>query len=143
MNAGPAPTSETFAIVNGADVAVPWSFTDKSHRTSPAAGEFLEEGVDLLLDGRPDVADDQPAIRQHIAFDGIIFHPQGLARKFHGRIVTVPARGSSAKRSGFDQGDGPIEFARRRGSHERCSRACEDVFDLLGFEAKSFHSSWE
>src|SRR5262249_36886838 len=31
--------------------AVPWSYMDKSHRTSPAAGEFLEEGVDLTALG--------------------------------------------------------------------------------------------
>jgi hypothetical protein len=41
------PPSSTFAIVNGAPITVPWSFTDKSKNTSPAAGEFLEEGVNL------------------------------------------------------------------------------------------------
>jgi hypothetical protein len=46
-----APGTTTFAIVNSGSVAVPWSFTDKSHRTSPAAGEFLEEGVDLTALG--------------------------------------------------------------------------------------------
>jgi uncharacterized repeat protein (TIGR01451 family) len=46
-----APAGTTFAIVNGAAIAVPWSFTDKSHNTSPAAGEFLEEGVDLTALG--------------------------------------------------------------------------------------------
>jgi uncharacterized repeat protein (TIGR01451 family) len=37
----------TFAIVNGAAVSVPWSYTDKSGFKQPQAGEFLEEGVDL------------------------------------------------------------------------------------------------
>jgi uncharacterized repeat protein (TIGR01451 family) len=44
----------TFAIVNAAPVPVPWSYTNKSGQTQPAAGEFLEEGVDLTalgLDG--------------------------------------------------------------------------------------------
>jgi uncharacterized repeat protein (TIGR01451 family) len=46
-----APGTTTFAIVNSGSVAVPWTFTDKSHHTSPAAGEFLEEGVDLTALG--------------------------------------------------------------------------------------------
>src|SRR5262249_12337898 len=46
-----APGTTTFAIVNSGSIAVPWSFTDKSHRTSPAAGEFLEEGGDLTALG--------------------------------------------------------------------------------------------
>src|SRR5262249_36054149 len=46
-----APGTTTFAIVNSGSITVPWSFTDKSHRTSPAAGEFLEEGVDLTALG--------------------------------------------------------------------------------------------
>jgi uncharacterized repeat protein (TIGR01451 family) len=46
-----APGTTTFAIVNSGPIAVPWSFTDKSHHTSPAAGEFLEEGVDLTALG--------------------------------------------------------------------------------------------
>ncbi|HKB00780.1 MAG TPA: hypothetical protein VKD90_01110 [Gemmataceae bacterium] len=45
------PTGTTFAIVNTGPIAVPWAFEDKSHRTSPAAGEFLEEGVDLTALG--------------------------------------------------------------------------------------------
>src|SRR5262249_25958568 len=45
------PDKTTFAIVNTGSIAVPWSYTDKSHRTSPAAGEFLEEGVDLTALG--------------------------------------------------------------------------------------------
>jgi uncharacterized repeat protein (TIGR01451 family) len=49
-----APDGATFGIVNGAPITVPWSFTDKSHHSGPAIGEFLEEGVDLTalgLDG--------------------------------------------------------------------------------------------
>jgi hypothetical protein len=46
-----APAGTTFAIVNGAAITVPWSFTDKSHNSGPAAGEFLEEGVDLTALG--------------------------------------------------------------------------------------------
>src|SRR5262249_36876118 len=42
-----APGATTFAIVNSGSIVVPWSFRDKSHNISPAAGEFLEEGVDL------------------------------------------------------------------------------------------------
>jgi hypothetical protein len=45
------PTGTTYAIVNSGPIAVPWSFKDKSNRTSPAAGEFLEEGVDLTALG--------------------------------------------------------------------------------------------
>src|SRR5262249_30049300 len=45
------PGGTTFAIVNGGPVAVPWSFTNKSGETSPAAGEFLEEGGDLTALG--------------------------------------------------------------------------------------------
>jgi uncharacterized repeat protein (TIGR01451 family) len=46
-----APGTTTFAIVNSGPIAVPWSFMDKSHNTTPAAGEFLEEGVDLTALG--------------------------------------------------------------------------------------------
>jgi uncharacterized repeat protein (TIGR01451 family) len=49
-----APEGATFAIVNDAPITVPWSYSDKSHHSGPAAGEFLEEGVDLTalgLDG--------------------------------------------------------------------------------------------
>ena len=46
-----APTGTTFAIVNSGPIAVPWAFKDKSNHTSPAAGEFLEEGVDLTALG--------------------------------------------------------------------------------------------
>src|SRR5262249_8983095 len=41
----------TFAIVNGAPISVPWSYTNKSGASQPAAGEFLEEGVDLTALG--------------------------------------------------------------------------------------------
>src|SRR5262245_17918544 len=33
-----APSGTTFAIVNGVPITVPWSFTDKSRNSSPAAG---------------------------------------------------------------------------------------------------------
>src|SRR5262249_25884628 len=36
---------------NGASVVLPWLFKDKSGNMSPAAGEFLEEGVDLTALG--------------------------------------------------------------------------------------------
>src|SRR5207249_5882128 len=54
LNNGNPISGDTFAIVNGAAVSVPWSYTNKSGQHSPAAGEFLEEGVDLTalgLDG--------------------------------------------------------------------------------------------
>src|SRR5205823_3586200 len=37
----------TFAIVNGSAVSVPWTYKNKSGASQPAAGEFLEEGIDL------------------------------------------------------------------------------------------------
>src|SRR5207302_4904748 len=46
--------NNTFAIVNNAPITVPWSFTDKSHNTGPATGEFLEEGVNLTALGLGD-----------------------------------------------------------------------------------------
>src|SRR5262249_37018167 len=52
---GPVPippaAGTTFAIVNGAPISVPWSYTDKSGNTQPQAGAFLEEGVDLTALG--------------------------------------------------------------------------------------------
>jgi hypothetical protein len=51
LNSGNPITGSTFAIVNGAPITVPWSFLDKSHNTGPAAGEFLEEGVNLTALG--------------------------------------------------------------------------------------------
>jgi hypothetical protein len=41
------PADASLAIVNGAPISVPWAFTGKGGNTQPAAGEFLEEGVDL------------------------------------------------------------------------------------------------
>src|SRR5262249_7391408 len=41
----------TFAIVNSGAISVPWSYTNKSGQSQPAAGEFLEEGVDLTALG--------------------------------------------------------------------------------------------
>src|SRR5262245_39639426 len=41
----------TFAIVNGSPINVPWSYTNKSGQSLPAAGEFLEGGVDLTANG--------------------------------------------------------------------------------------------
>jgi uncharacterized repeat protein (TIGR01451 family) len=46
-----APEDTTFAVANGAAITVPWSFTDKRHNSGPAAGEFLEVGVDLTALG--------------------------------------------------------------------------------------------
>jgi uncharacterized repeat protein (TIGR01451 family) len=46
-----APGTTTFVIVNGSPVSVPWSYTNKNGQTQPAAGEFLEEGVDLTALG--------------------------------------------------------------------------------------------
>jgi len=43
----PTPPNSTFAIVNGAAISVPWPFVDKSRNNGPAAGEFLEEGINL------------------------------------------------------------------------------------------------
>ncbi len=45
------PSGTTYAIVNGAPIPVPWSYKNKSGQTKPAAGEFLEEGVDLTALG--------------------------------------------------------------------------------------------
>jgi uncharacterized repeat protein (TIGR01451 family) len=47
LNNGNPIGGNTFAIVNSAPTSVPWSYTNKSGQTQPAAGEFLEEGVDL------------------------------------------------------------------------------------------------
>src|SRR5207248_5177306 len=45
------PAGTSFAIVNGAATSVPWSYKNKSGASQPAAGEFLEEGVDLTALG--------------------------------------------------------------------------------------------
>src|SRR5205823_9048917 len=47
----PTPPNSTFAIVNGGTISLPWSYTNKSGAHSPAAGEFLEEGVNLTALG--------------------------------------------------------------------------------------------
>ena len=47
----PTPPNSTFAIVNSGPITVPWTFVDKSRNTGPAAGEFLEEGVNLTALG--------------------------------------------------------------------------------------------
>jgi len=41
------PAGSTFALVNTAQVSVPWSFIDKAGFTSPQAGELIQIGVDL------------------------------------------------------------------------------------------------
>src|SRR5260370_1161659 len=51
LNNGNPITGSTFAIVNSGPISVPWSYTNKSGQTQPAAGEFLEEGVDLTALG--------------------------------------------------------------------------------------------
>src|SRR5262249_25056819 len=51
LNNGNPISGNTFAQVNGAAISVPWSYVNKSGQTSPAAGEFLEEGVDLTTLG--------------------------------------------------------------------------------------------
>jgi uncharacterized repeat protein (TIGR01451 family) len=51
LNSGNPIGGSTFAIVNSSPIAVPWAFTDKSHNSGPAAGEFLEEGINLTALG--------------------------------------------------------------------------------------------
>jgi uncharacterized repeat protein (TIGR01451 family) len=51
LNNGNPINGSTFAIVNSSAVGVPWSYTNKSGQSQPAAGEFLEEGVDLTALG--------------------------------------------------------------------------------------------
>src|SRR5262245_3961014 len=54
LNNGNPIAGNTFAIVNSGAISVPWTYTNKSGANQPAAGEFLEEGVDLTalgLDG--------------------------------------------------------------------------------------------
>jgi hypothetical protein len=43
----PTPPNSTRALVNSGPITTPWTFADKSKNTKPAAGEFLEEGVNL------------------------------------------------------------------------------------------------
>src|SRR5262249_27594257 len=47
LNNGNPINGSTFAIVNSGPISVPWSYTNKSGAHQPAAGEFLEEGVNL------------------------------------------------------------------------------------------------
>jgi uncharacterized repeat protein (TIGR01451 family) len=51
LNNGNPINGSTFAIVNSGPISVPWSFTNKSGQSQPAAGEFLEEGADLTALG--------------------------------------------------------------------------------------------
>jgi uncharacterized repeat protein (TIGR01451 family) len=51
LNSGNPINGSTFAIVNGGPISVPWSYTNKSGQTQPAAGEFLEEGINLTALG--------------------------------------------------------------------------------------------
>jgi hypothetical protein len=51
LNNGNPIGSNTFAIVNSGPTSVPWPYTNKSGQHQPAAGEFLEEGVDLTALG--------------------------------------------------------------------------------------------
>jgi uncharacterized repeat protein (TIGR01451 family) len=51
LNNGNPISGNTFAIVNSSSVGVPWLYTNKSGANQPAAGEFLEEGVDLTALG--------------------------------------------------------------------------------------------
>src|SRR5262249_35768240 len=49
LNSGNPINGSTFAVVNGANITLPWSFTNKSKTPGNVAlpGEFLEEGVNL------------------------------------------------------------------------------------------------
>src|SRR3954451_8414976 len=51
LNNGNPIGGSTFAIVNGSNISTPWSYKNKSGASQPAAGEFLEEGVDLTALG--------------------------------------------------------------------------------------------
>jgi uncharacterized repeat protein (TIGR01451 family) len=51
LNNGNPISGNTFATVNSGPINVPWSYTNKSGQQQPAAGEFLEEGVDLTALG--------------------------------------------------------------------------------------------
>jgi uncharacterized repeat protein (TIGR01451 family) len=51
LNNGNPIAGNTFAIVNSGPISAPWSYTNKSGQNQPAAGEFLEEGVDLTALG--------------------------------------------------------------------------------------------
>src|SRR5262249_15615607 len=47
LNSGNPVGGSTFAIVNGAAIPTAWPYTNKSKQSQPAAGEFLEEGINL------------------------------------------------------------------------------------------------
>src|SRR5262249_56505486 len=51
LNNGNPINGNTFATVNSSAISVPWSYTNKSGAHQPAAGEFIEEGVDLTALG--------------------------------------------------------------------------------------------
>src|SRR5262249_52415389 len=51
LNNGNPIGGNTFAVVNSGPISTPWSYTNKSGQTQPAAGEFLEEGGDLTALG--------------------------------------------------------------------------------------------
>jgi uncharacterized repeat protein (TIGR01451 family) len=51
LNNGNPIGGNTFATVNSSPISVPWSYTNKSGQSQPAAGEFLEEGIDLTALG--------------------------------------------------------------------------------------------
>src|SRR5262249_41549929 len=51
LNNGNPIGGNTFAVVNSAPISVPWTYTNKSGQSQPAAGEFLEEGIDLTALG--------------------------------------------------------------------------------------------
>src|SRR5262249_37064072 len=50
-NNGNPYNPNTFAVANTGPISLPWSYTNKSGQSQPAAGEFLEEGVDLTALG--------------------------------------------------------------------------------------------
>ena len=51
LNNGNPVAGNTFAVVNGGTVGVPWPYTNKSGQHQPAVGELLEEGMDLTALG--------------------------------------------------------------------------------------------
>src|SRR5262249_27368582 len=50
-NNGNPYNPNTFAVANTGPISLPWSYTNKSGQSQPAAGELLEEGVDLTALG--------------------------------------------------------------------------------------------
>src|SRR5262249_47791574 len=47
LNGGNPIAGKTAAVVNSGPISVPWHYVNKSGAAQPAAGEFLEEGVNL------------------------------------------------------------------------------------------------